>query len=441
MKTREDTPQTRSVAAVQLLAMTTTLVVFATVLGVLVVVGFVAGLALLFRNRQGARSSSASGLPALSERANVALMRLDDSLASAGDELGFAVAQFGEEHTAEFAEAVNQAKTMATSAFRLRKELDDAFPESDTRKRQLTLQMIAFSEKAQQLLDDQQGSFTERRSAELEAPKALGSLSDGIDRATDRIAPARATLARLAAEYRPRVGAEHEDAVAEAERHLASAKQTVAAATTQLSPSGVNAVTGEVATANRAVARATALLDSIDTLETELDNAAAAVTTLVAATRTDLAEAREQRDSAPDADSGAAILDAVDGVERVLGEIASATRPSDPIDSLGRLNAAIATLDSALATARNQAQRLEHARLALAGTLVSARSQLAAAKGFIGAGGKRVSADARARLSEAERELAHAEAEADPVEALDAARRAVTNARDADALARYDAMN
>ena len=33
-----------------------------------------------------------------------------------------------------------------------------------------------------------------------------------------------------------------------------------------------------------------------------------------------------------------------------------------------------------------------------------------------------------------------AEAEADPVEALDAARRAVTHARDADALARYSAM-
>jgi hypothetical protein len=33
-----------------------------------------------------------------------------------------------------------------------------------------------------------------------------------------------------------------------------------------------------------------------------------------------------------------------------------------------------------------------------------------------------------------------AEAEADPVEALDTARRAVTHARDADALARFDTM-
>ena len=421
--------------------MTTSLVVFAIVVGVIVVVGFVLGLALLFRNRQGAQSSSASGLPALRARADISLVRLDDSLASARDELGFAIAQFGEERTAEFAAAVDSAATLATSAFRLRKELDDAFPESDTRKRELTLQMIAFSETAQQKLDEQQGSFTQRRSAELEAPKAVGDLSTSIAAAAKRVAPARRTLARLAADYRPRTAEEHEDAVAAAERDLATAKKTVAAAKKQLSPAGVNAVTGELAAAATAVARATALLDGITTLETELDNAADAVTSLVAATRDDLSEARAQRDAAPDADTGAAIVGAIAAVDAVLAEIASAGRPSDPIRSLDAINAANARLDTALASARNQAQRLEHARLALAGTLISARSQLAAAKGFIGAGGKRVSAEARARLSEAERELTIAEAEADPVDALDAARRAVTNARDADALARYDAMH
>lgn len=421
--------------------MTTSLVVFAAVVGVIVVGVFVLGIALLFRNRQGAQSSSASGLPALRARADIALVRLDDALASARDELGFAVAQFGEDRTSDFAAAVETASSLSTSAFRLRKELDDAFPESDTRRRELILQIIASSEKAQRTLDDQQGSFSARRSAELEAPKAVDALSSSIAAATARIAPARASLSRLAAEYRATVAAEYEDAVATAERELAEASETVADASTRLSPAGVNAVTGELARASRSVATATSLLDGISTLESELDNAADTVTSLVAATRDDLAEARAQRDAAPDADTGAAIVDAIDSVERVLASISSSTRPSDPIEALDQLNAANAELDTALASARNQVQRLEHARLALAGTLVSARGQLAAAKGFIGAGGSRVSAEARARLSEAERELAHAEAEADPVEALDAARRAVTNARDADALARYDAMH
>ena len=161
----------------------------------------------------------------------------------------------------------------------------------------------------------------------------------------------------------------------------------------------------------------------------------------MAAQKADLAEARRERETAPDPDTGTAIVDAIDSVEKVLAAVAAKKKPSDPIEKLDNLNAAIAELDTALATARNQAQRLEHARTALAGTLVSARSQLAAVRGFITAGGGGVGADARTRLREAERELAVAEAAADPVEALDAARRSVTHARDADALARYDAQH
>ena len=88
-----------------------------------------------------------------------------------------------------------------------------------------------------------------------------------------------------------------------------------------------------------------------------------------------------------------------------------------------------------VAAARNQQQRLEGARGALAGALLSARTQIAAARELIGS--RRSGVSARARLAEAERQLLLAENEADPVEALDAARRAQTHARDADALARY----
>ena len=420
---------------------TSSLLVIAVVIGLFIVIGFGVALSLLFRNREGAKSSSATGLPALRTRANVALVHLDESLASADNELGFAIAQFGEQKTAEFALAVEKSRQMATTAFRLRRELDDAFPESITKQREMTLQMIALGEGAQQLLDAQQGSFSILRIEELKAPQSLRALADGITAAETRLPAAETTLARLAAEYRPTIAAEHEQALAETREQLASARATVAAAEQQLSPAGVNAVTGDVQKASQSLARANALLDSIDATAKQLDAAAAAVATLVASTRADLTEARTERDSAPDADTGEAIVDAIDRLEKVLASVAAQKKPSDPIQSLDNLNAAITELDTALATARNQSQRLEHARLALAGTLVSARSQLTATKGFIAAGGRHVGSGARARLSEAERELANAEVEADPVAALDAARRAVTNARDADALARYDAMN
>lgn len=421
--------------------MTTGLTVALATVGIVVVGAFIIGIAMLFRYRDGAKPSSAAGLPALRTRANLLLVELDEALAAADNEVGFAIAQFGDAKTADYAAAIEKARGMATAAFRLRRELDDAYVEPPTKQREMALQIIAYSEAAQTQLQSHDRDFSSLRAAELEAPASLATLSERITATSGRVAPARKTLARLAADYRPTIAAEHEQAIAEAVTRLDAAKKTVAAAQKNLSPAGVNAVVGDVRQAEQHVAGAVALLDSIDAVAAQLDDAAATVKSLVAAQKADLAEARRERDAAPDADTGAAIVDAIDGLEKVLAEVAKVAKPADPIDRLDKLNAAIAELDTALATARNQTERLAHARTALAGTLVSARSQLTAARGFIAAGGGHVGADARTRLREAERELAVAEAEADPVEALDAARRAVTHARDADALARYDAQH
>ena len=419
--------------------MTTVTAVLITV-GVVVAAILALGIAMLFRNRDGAKSSSAAGLPALRSRANVLLVDLDEALNAADNELGFAIAQFGEAKTADYAAAVAKARSMATAAFRLRRELDDAFPEPVTKQREMALQIIAYSELAHDAIDAQNRSFSSLRSAELEAPASVTALGERIASTRKRIAPARATLDRLADAYRPDIAAEHDRAIDEARTRLDDAAASVSAAEKQLNPAGVNAVVADLRTAEQSVAAATTLLDSIDAVAAQLDDAAATVKSLVAAQKADLAEARRERESAPDPDSGAAIVDAIDSVEKAIAAVGAQKRPSDPIEALDRLNAAISELDTALATARNQTQRLAHARTALAGTLVSAKSQVAATRGFITAGGGRVGAEARTRLREAERELTVAEAEADPVDALDAARRAVTYARDADALARYDAI-
>jgi chromosome segregation ATPase len=418
--------------------MTEITVALATV-GVVLAAGLTVGMTLLFRNREGAKPTSAAGLPALRTRANVLLVALDETLGKAEAELGFAVAQFGEEQTAEYAAALAKARSMATAAFKLRRELDDAFPEPVLKQREMALQIIAYSEAAQKELDDHDRSFSARRTAELEAPASLAALEKRIADTTARLATAKKTLARLAKEYRPDIDAEHTHAITEAADRLDAAAATVKKASSQLSPAGVNAVVGDVREAEQSVDAATALLDTVDTVAAQLDDAAATVASLVAAQKANLAEAKREREKAPDAATGAAIVAAVASVEKALAAASGTAKPADPIARLDALNAAIAELDTALASARNQTQRLEHAREALAGTLVAARSQLAAAKSYMHSRAG-VGADARTRLREAERELTVAEAAADPVEALDAARRAVTHARDADALARYDAM-
>jgi hypothetical protein len=122
-------------------------------------------------------------------------------------------------------------------------------------------------------------------------------------------------------------------------------------------------------------------------------------------------------------------------VEAALGAVDEA----DPAASITRIETTVVGLDAALARARNHAQPLEHASAALAGVLVSARSQIEATEQYIAARRGSVGADARTRLAEAQRLLVVAEAQADPVEALDTARSSATYSRDADALARYDA--
>ena len=72
----------------------------------------------------------------------------------------------------------------------------------------------------------------------------------------------------------------------------------------------------------------------------------------------------------------------------------------DPVRALDDLQLSLGRLDTALATAQNQEQRLRSAREALEGALFSARSQIAAARAVLDERTGR--AGARARLAEAE---------------------------------------
>jgi predicted nucleic acid-binding Zn-ribbon protein len=226
------------------------------------------------------------------------------------------------------------------------------------------------------------------------------------------------TLERLTTRYSPTTVAGIRGNIATAERLLGEASDRADDAEARISNTGVNrsSVTAAAAPVSTELDAAAALvhnarssLAAIDDRAAELAQAESTLAALMTDTRTDLGEAKAMRDNAPDAESGAR------GIER--------------------LGSAVAQLDTALASARNQQQRLEHARTALVGALVAARSQIGEAKSYMA--GNRAGVDARTRLAEAERQLMLAESESDPVEALDAARRSATSARDADALARY----
>jgi len=440
--------------------------------GVILVLALIVGIGLLFRRRSGGRSAPRSvagvGITELSLQAGTSLVRADDAVESAENEVGFAIAQFGPERTREFADAVASARSNVMEAFRLKQQLDDAYPDTDQQRRDWTKRIISLADTAERVINEQNSAFAALRRSEADSPARLVSLREGISTTRAELAAGAAILDHLMARYSPATVGGIRGNVDRAIQLLDQASDRADASAARISGTGVNrAATGagagatvstELDAAASLVHTARSNLAAIHDRATDLAAAESTLAALITDTRDALAEARVTRDNAPDAETGAKVLTAITAVESSLATLppvaalttsatsaasgvsaASATSGTlDPIGAIERVGEAVSGLDTALATARNQQQRLEHARTALVGALVAARSQIGEAKSYMA--GNRSGVDARTRLAEAERQLMLAESESDPVEALDAARRSATSARDADALARYRGM-
>jgi len=193
---------------------------------------------------------------------------------------------------------------------------------------------------------------------------------------------------------------------------------------------------GPLAAAERELRAAQESARALEESHRLLLQAAAAVSSEIDVARTAIRQSLTTRESLePDAAErlGAAIRDAQAGLAEA--EQLAARRPIAAVDRIARLRD---RLDLALGDARTAQQRMRGARSALPGTLAAARAAVAHAEASTER--SRAGAEARVRLASAQRELAAARQAADPVEALDAARRAMRHAEDAQALADYDRL-
>lgn len=418
--------------------------------GITVVVIFIAivavGFWMIARRRKTGGGRTAGGdrdaIGSLEKRANILLVRADDIVKNAEDELGFAVAQFGAAKSREFEKVLVAAQGQLREAFSLQQKLDDAFPDSDTQRRDWNARIIHLCESAQAAIAAKEQEFAGLRDREKSAPEDLARVQHAIEGIDARIEGSRRTLDRLTTDYVDSAIATVVDGVdraqGEREKARAAADRARALLDAGTGADGSESATDLIRAAGDHAFRAGQFLDAIDTLRDELGKAADAVTALRESTRKNLAEARALRDAPPDADASAAVGRAIETVEHAL---ATHKLLTDPLATLEILRAANAELDSSMAGARNQQRRLDGARTALVGALVGARSQLATTRDYITTRRGGVGAEARTRLAEAERLLTMAEAQSDPVAALDLARSSSTYSRDADALARYDLMS
>ncbi|PCG85629.1 fibrillarin [Streptomyces sp. WZ.A104] len=371
-------------------------------------------------------------LPELDERAKEVLVDTDDAVRTSEEELGFATAQFGEEAAKPFTEAVARAKDELTQSFRLRQQLDDAFPEDDATRRRMLKEILTRCAAANERLDTVSADFDRLRALERTAPQALAAVDATYRELAGRVSAAETGVGGLRERYGEGAAAPAAADIEQAEDRLVFATSAVDQARTAVDAGENSRAAVYIRAAEGAVGQAGTLLDSVDRRAAELGEAAGKLPAALTETDTDLADAGGLLEGTAGGASTAGLRGRIARAEAVLADVrgAMAAGPYDPVDALRRVEEADAALDEALAGAREQERGEAKARTLLDQAMLTARSAIGAAADYVTTNRGAVGSQARTRLAEAQRrwERARELASTD-------VRSALTEARQADALA------
>ncbi|MEC4016478.1 TPM domain-containing protein [Streptomyces sp. H27-D2] len=381
-------------------------------------------------------------LPELDAESRQLLVETDDAIRTSAEELGFASAQFGDETARPFAAALVYARTELTEAFRLRQQLDDAFPGNDAAKRTMTAEIITRCENANHRLDAEAGSFDQLRALEANPGQVLDQAEATARALAPRVAAAESALAPLARRYADNALAPVTGHPARARDRLAFAQSALAEARQALDAEDNSRVAVSVRTAESALDQTATFVDAINRRAEELAEAAAAIPDALTETGTDLADARGLLEGTARGVAGTDLRGRVARAEAVAADVRqeAAAGHCDPLSALRRIEAAHSTLNEALAGAREPEVREQRARGLLDQVLLAARSEVGAAQDFITTNRGGIGSRARTRLAEAERCLTQAAAltRTDAAGALRQAQRADAAAQQAGQLAEED---
>ena len=367
------------------------------------------------------------------QQAGVALVQADDAITSSREELGFAVAQFGDGATAEFTHAVDEAKAKIAEAFDLRQKLDDEIEDTIHDRRAWHIRIIQIAEEIDQVLDDNTEAFDALRKLEQNAPQELERVR--AERATlDSVLPSAApALSTLATTYDAAALSTVADNPAQAAERAALADRSIAAAGQAIAAGRSGEAAFAIRTAEQAVAQATQLVQAIPALGDELAAIDAQARTLVAELQSDLAAAGQLPD--PAGTLGAATSATAAQLQSAQADLEGNHR--NPQRALDALTAANAQIDAAIAQGREAVDRARRTQQMLEQTLAQASSEIRAAREFIETRRGTVGSTARTRLANADAALTQAlalrttdieRASAEASRALDLARQATSAA-------------
>jgi len=409
---------------------------------VLVILVAVGGIWLwgFFSKRRTERASADAAARQTEQRAheaNALLIRADEALRDAEQEIEFAEAQFGQTEVGPYREAVAHASTDLKAAFTLRQQLDDDVPESPEARRQLVEQIVEYASRAQAALDQQRQRIEQLRDIERRAPEILAGLPAQIDAQEARLPEAERTLSGLQ-RYAEQSWAGVVGNVQEAQTRLTRARESAAEGQRAGGQNDRTAAGRSARAAQQDLASASQLLDAIDAMRQSLQQAEERAGSLVTEAATDLEAARAATTGRSSGDVAGRLVQA----ERTLEQARRALAAQKPdVLAAARLATDADTIaDQVLAEVHQEEERRASQARILEAQIQGADAAYTRAAHYIAGRRLGMGGSARTRLTEASRHLEQARAltETDPQAALTEARQAQDRAEEAYALAQQD---
>ena len=369
-------------------------------------------------------------------QAGAALVRADDALTSSKEELGFAVAQFGDAATSQFSAAIETAKTKMSEAFDIKQKLDDEIEDTIYDRRAWHIRIIQLCDEIDDVLDDNTEAFDALRKLQENAPQELERVRGervALQPMLDDAAPA---LAALAAEYDTAALSTVADNPAQAQERAALADRSIDAAAAAIAAGKSGDAAFAIRTAEQSVAQAGQLAAAITTLGADLAGIESQARALIPELQGDIATAQQLPDVAG---AGAQVATSVQQqLQQAQAGLTGVSR--NPQRVLEALTEANTQIDAAIAQGRESVERARRTQQMLEQTLAQADAQVRSASDFIQTRRGSIGTTARTRLSQAEAGLGEAISlrASNPEQALAVAQNALELARQAASYAQSD---
>ncbi len=373
----------------------------------------------------------------LAVRTSHAVIQTHDAVLSSEQELGFAIARFGERAAAPFSAAVQSARAELRDAFRLRQLLDDG-PADEAATQSRLAEINARCTAASSLLDEQAEAFDRLHDTAGSAPQLVAEVDTDIAQQSARLGRSRQVLGRLADKYTPDAVLAVASNPDQAAERLEFAADCLASAREELAAGHSVAAAVLLQAAEAGADQATDLLTGVQHMEAELTQAASAVPAALREVDAEIAEATALLSRTPDEERAALLARAQAVSADVRAEQAAGA--FDALAALRDVQQADAAIDRALAGARTEQARRQRATAVLDQAMLVARSSVTAADDFVTTRRGVVGSTGRTRLAEGQRHFQQAIgwAQSDPDAALTEAQHADALAQQARALSEQD---